>query len=530
MLIPALYMLGRQIEVKTMTTSSNTETTESNIPIDNTLYAAIDLGSNSFHMIISREVHGQVQVVDKHKEMVRLRSGLDSNGKLSDKSFQAGIDCLERFGQRIKEIPSENIRAVGTNTLRNAKNSREFLKRAKAALGHPIKIISGQEEARLIYLGVTHSLPASDERRLVMDIGGGSTEFIIGQSNEIKHLSSTEMGCVSVSQRFFPKDKVTAENMAAAISHCRQILHPHRSKLKKHGWDNAIGASGTIKSVCQILEQNQWTESGITLEGMQKLQQALINAECPHEIKLPGLKDERRPVIAGGLAVLIAAFLELNIEIMVTSQNALREGLILDTLGRHHADDSRERSVIAMQQWMKVDIVHAEEVANTARELFKQAASEWSLKNTEYDTRCLLNWACQLHEAGMAISYKRYHHHSAYLISNSDMAGFDQQDKQILSAMMVNSRGKFNTDLFSEIDESVTETLTYLTVLMRLAMRIHRGRESGDIANVTLSIKKKDTVTLTFDENWLSEHPLTQLDLEKEIKHCENIGITLKLV
>ena len=263
--------------------------------------------------------------------------------------------------------PRNNVRAVGTNTLRNAKNSRQFLTQARKALGHSIQIIAGQEEARLIYLGVAHGLPNSDERRLVMDIGGGSTEYIIGKKFTHDHLTSTEMGCVSVTQNFFPDDTINTLNMNRAIASSRSVLRPHQAKLKKLGWDTAIGASGTIKSISQILEANQWDDAGITLKGLNKLKEALIEHGGANDIVIEGLKDERRPVLAGGLAVLIATFEELKISVMQVSSNALREGLVFDTLGRLFAEDVREVSVTSMQKWMLVDTQQAEHVAHTAQ-------------------------------------------------------------------------------------------------------------------------------------------------------------------
>jgi len=492
---------------------------------ENDLYAAIDLGSNSFHLIIAREAHGQMQVVDKHKEMVRLRAGLDKNGKLTDKAFTQGIECLERFGQLINNIPRQNVRAVGTNTLRNAKNSRAFLAYARKALGHSIQIIAGQEEARLIYLGVAHGLPSSDEQRLVMDIGGGSTEYIIGKQFTHDHLTSTEMGCVSITQNYFPKDTITYENMDRAVASCRSVLRPHQAKLKKLGWDTAIGASGTIKSIGQILEANAWTEGGITLKGLKKLTDALVKHGGADNIVLEGLKDERRPVLVGGLAVLIATFEELKIVQMQVSANALREGLVFDTLGRLFAEDAREVSVGAMQKWMLVDTNQADHVAHTALSLYKQAHNSWQLRSNDYDFKKLLIWAAMLHECGIAISYKRYRHHSAYLLSQAEMAGFDQQEKQILSAMLLNHRGKFIGDAYDEIDVSLKK-LTRLTVLLRLAVRIHRGRDFENLEPL-LFIENDNELHLEFEENWLSEHPLSRLDLETEAKRLEAAGFTL---
>jgi exopolyphosphatase/guanosine-5'-triphosphate,3'-diphosphate pyrophosphatase len=490
------------------------------------IYAAIDLGSNSFHMIMAREVHGQLQVIDKHKEMVRLRAGLDADMNLNESAFHSAIECLTRFGQLIKNIPSKNVRAVGTNTLRNAKNSRAFLIAARQALGHHIEIIAGKEEARLIFLGVVHGLPRSEEQRLVMDIGGGSTEYIIGRGFSNDHLTSTEMGCVSQSQAFFADDVVTAETMNRAIAGARQILRPHRKILRQLGWDSAYGASGTIKSIGQILQENQWTDGGITLEGLQHLRQALLKAGSVQALKLNGLKDDRRPVLAGGLAILIATFEELGIANMQVSANALREGLVFDTLGRLFAEDSRETSVRAMQQWMRVDVQQAAQVAQTARMLFNQAHNIWQLRDSEYDYPKLLTWSAELHECGMAISYKRYRHHSAYLVEQADMVGFTNQEKQMLAAMLLNHRGKFVQEAFQNLLEPHNQKLVFLTVLLRLAVRIHRGRdlESPDIL---LVIENQTHIHLNFNDGWLSAHPLSQLDLDIEAKRLESAGFKL---
>lgn len=510
-----------------MTKPADNTSTE-NIPSEDDLFAAIDLGSNSFHMIIAREVHGQMQVVDKHKEMVRLRSGLDKKGKLSKSAFEAGIACLERFGQRIKDIPANNIRAVGTNTLRNAKNSYEFLQQAKKALGHSIQIISGQEEARLIYLGVAHGLPKTDEQRLVMDIGGGSTEYILGQGFKNGHLTSTEMGCVSISEEFFPKGKITEENFNQATAKARQILRPHRRTLLKQGWDMAFGASGTIKSIGQILEINSWSESGITLSGMMFLSKELIKAGSSKDIKLAGLKDERRPVLVGGLAILMSTFIELNIRHMEVSPNALREGLILDTLGRLNSEDVRDISVKSMQKWMKIDAEQSSMVAKTAKSLFKQSHNIWQLHSDSYQLPNLLKWACCLHEVGTAISFKRSRQHGAYLIANADMAGFHQQEKAIISALVYNQRGKYNEEVIEELDESVRPLMPYLTVILRLAVRIHRGRDLEAVDPI-LRIQDDKILHLDFEDGWLDEHPLTLLDLQSEAEKLDKFGFELHI-
>ncbi|KUJ71442.1 exopolyphosphatase [Thiomicrospira sp. WB1] len=497
------------------------------------MYAAIDLGSNSFHLVIARELHGQVQIVDKHKEMIRLRSGLDKKGYLTETAFENGIACLERFGQLIKNLPANHIRAVGTNTLRNARNSQAFLTRAKQALGHDIQIIGGQEEARLIYLGVAHGLPQTDEQRLVMDIGGGSTEYIIGKAFEHKHLTSTEMGCVSITQRFFHKPEISEKRMNKAISRCRQILRPHYRKLTQMGWDNAYGASGTIKALGGILVENGWdgAEQGsqpgsITLKGLYQIRDSILKAGSVAKAELKGLKEERIPVLAGGLAILIATFEEVGIQQMQVSSNALREGLIYDTLGRLYDADVRETSVTAAQAWLKVDRQQAQAVAHTSLELYEQVEQAWALHDSEYEYDKLLKWAAQLHEAGIALSYKRYRYHSAYLIENFDMAGFTQQEKQMLGALLLNHRGKFLIEPYARLDAPHDTKLQRLTVLLRLAVRLHRGRET-DRPNMQVSVYNETGLAIHFEADWLAQHPLTRLDLEIEAQRLQGAGFDL---
>ena len=517
-------MTEHDIELDTQVSKPSEETTPEQSSKD--LYAAIDLGSNSFHMIIARDVLGQMQVIDKHKEMVRLRSGLDSNGMLSAESFEAGIACLERFGQLIKHIPTEQVRAVGTNTLRNAKNSREFLKAARKAIGHEIQIIPGQEEARLIYLGVAHGLPQNAEQRLVMDIGGGSTEYIIGKDFSYDHLTSTEMGCVSVSELFFNNNEINQTNLDRAFNYCRQILRPHYRKLMRLGWDTTIGASGTIKSIGTILEENQWSKDGITLKGMQRLCEKLLEVGNIEAADIPGLKEERVPVLLGGLVILMVTFEELKIEIMQVSANALREGLIFDTLGRLHSEDAREISISALQQWMKVDIQQAKFIAETALCLYHQAHNTWQLHSPDYSYKKLLEWAAQIHEVGMALSYKRYRHHSAYIAENAELAGFSQQEKLMLAAMLLNHRGKFIPEVFDNLPKPQRLKLPFLTLLLRLAVRIHRGRENDQILPL-IFIEQETHVHLEFENNWLDKHPLTRLDLNIEAERLALAGFTL---
>jgi len=496
--------------------------------LDKSLYAAIDLGSNSFHLIVIRKTEQQTQVIDSHKEMIRLRAGLDKDGFLTEKAFNSGIECLEKFGQLLKNIPASQVRSVGTNTLRNAKNSREFLEKAQQVLGHDIDIISGEEEARMIFLGVSHGLPNNDKQHLIIDIGGGSTEFIIGQNFKHKHLTSTEMGCVSISQRFFKDNAVTNQAITKATNYCRRILKPHSFSLTYKGWDDAIGASGSIKAIGSILKANEFTDGKITLDGMLKIKEHLIKAgsvESAIEQGLKGLKEERLPVFIGGLVVLMAAFQELKITDMLVSENALREGLIYDTLGRLDQQDVREASVSALQNWLKVDEQQSERINITAQKLLNEYKKTENLRDKHLSYSKLLSWASKLHEGGISLSYKRYRQHSAYIIQHAELAGFSQQEQLILAKIVQSHQGKFNQSAFEDFNTIQQRKLTLLTFILRIAVLLHRGRKKKEIEVQLVADKNK--VTLYFDQEWLDSHPLTSEDLEAEAKQFKKLGFEL---
>jgi len=501
-----------------------------NYNLDTSLYAAIDLGSNSFHLIVIRKTDDKIQVIDSHKEMIRLRSGLDDKGYLTEKAFESGINCLAKFGQLLNNIPENQVRAVGTNTLRNAKNSRDFIEQAEDALGHDIDIVTGEEEARLIFLGVSHGLAKADKQHLIIDIGGGSTEFIIGENFKHKHLTSTEMGCVSISQLFFKNGKISDLSTSKAINHCRRILKPHSKTLIKKGWQEAVGASGSIKSIGNLLKENALTEGEITLKGMQSIKKKLIEAGSTKDAMsqgLKGLKEERLPVFIGGLAILIAAFQELKIKSMQVSTSALREGLIYDNLGRLNQKDVREASVTRLQSWLKVDEQHAERITKTALQLLENYRKDSKLKCIHLSFSKLLAWAAKLHEGGISISYKRYRYHSAYLVKNAELSGFSQQEQQILSAMVLNHQGKLNMKSFDGFNKKQQKNLIRLTLLLRLSVLLHRDREGDDI-DCQLSFKNEQVI-LAFQQRWLDEHPLTYEDLEAEAKQYQQLGLELHI-
>jgi len=491
--------------------------------------AAVDLGSNSFHMIVAKTVEGGFHTVDRMREMVRLGGGFDPEGNLTSEACARAIACLERFGQRLRELPPGAVRAVGTNSLRQAKNANAFLRRAREALGHPIEVIAGREEARLVYLGVSHSLPEAPGNRIVIDIGGGSTEFILGEGFETKHRESLLMGCVSYSLRFFPNGVVTASGMQAAETAAAQELRVVRPRYRAIGWQTAIGSSGTIRAIQEILLENHWSSSGVTRSGLLALREKLISSEKIEGLRLPGLDPERVSVLPGGLAILNAAFIELGIEQLTVSEGALREGLLYDLLGRFSDGDIRERSVQILVNRYHTDLPQAKRVEQTALALFEQVREECTLQAEEH--RHMLSWGALLHELGLTIAHASYHKHGAYVISNSDMPGFSRSEQQFLGALVRGHRRRFPIDLLKQLPEGQFENAWKLCVLLRLAVLLHRGRSSSaSLPLLSLQCKpNKQTLYLAFPEGWLDCHPLTRADLEEETAHLKVVGLKLRI-
>ncbi len=488
------------------------------------MIAAIDLGSNSFHMIVAREADGQLQVRDRLREMVRLAAGLDSRGNLDEAARQRALDCLRRFGQRLDGFARANVRAVGTNTLRKARDPA-FLREAEQALGHPIEVIAGVEEARLIYLGVAHGLPDSDERRLVVDIGGGSTELILGQHFEPLELESLYMGCVSYSQRYFPEGVISEKAMRKAVISARLELQALEGDYREIGWGQAVGASGTIKAVGEVVRAMGWCEEGISLEAMRRLADELVKVGHIDKLKLSGLKEERLPVFAGGVAVLLAIFEGLSIDTMHVSDWSLREGLLYDLMGRIHHEDVRERTIMVLSERYNVDTAQAARVEESAKMALQQVAAEWDLEGE--DAEHLLLWAARLHEIGLAIAHSSYHKHGAYLVANSDMPGFSSSEQKLLSMLVRGHRRKFPLSLFKELDSPQKQRMQRLCALLRMAVLLRRSHAATGIPDVVFRAEGK-TLELSFPDGWLAEHPLTEADLEVEATSLKSAKFTLE--
>ena len=482
--------------------------------------AALDLGSNSFHLIVAQDQSDRIQVIDKLKEMVRLADGLDADNNLTESAMQRALECLERFGQRVRSLGTGNVRIVGTNTLRKARNASQFIARAEAALGHQIEIISGREEARLIYLGVSQALADNFDQRLVVDIGGGSTELILGRQFEPQLAESLYIGCVSTAIRYFPDNRITPKAFDAAVTAALRELEPVRRTYIEHGWDTAIGASGTIVATHTILQQIDPLTEYITPDGLIEIRDRLFAFETTDEVTLPGLGSNRAPVYPAGLAVLQALFRGLGIDRMQISDGALREGLLHDLLGRVHRHDVREQTVAALISRFHIDDRHTRRVRETARVLLAQIANDWNL--TSPNCALLLSWAADLHELGMDVSHTQYHKHGEYLLQNMDMPGFSRYEQSQLASLVRCHRRKLPLDLPALQDQ----TLLRLAAILRIAVILHRGRSTDPLPHVTAMVSGSG-LTLTFPEDWFARHPLTRLDLEQEAELMASMSIEL---
>ncbi len=485
------------------------------------ILAAVDLGSNSFRLQVARVENGQLYMLDGLREAVRLAAGLTEDKRLDKPSQQRALSCLQRFGERLRGLPREAVRAVGTNSLRVAKNAPEFLQQAEAALGFPIDVIAGREEARLIYRGVAQGLPQSGGKRLVMDIGGGSTEFIIGNGMQPLKLESLYMGCVSYTVRFFPDGKINKSNLKQAELAARNEVQAIASEFSRGHWNVAFGSSGSARVLCDILEQNGYSEGGITRDGLEQLRAQFLKAGDVDKLDLPGLKPDRIPVLPGGYAIMYAAFCELGIERMQPALGALREGLLYDLLGRFHHDDMRE---VTVQQFMRRYHVDTRQAARVVH-LADMLARHFQDGHISEEESHLLAWAANLHEIGISVSHSGYHKHTAYILANADMPGFTKTEQNHLSLLALAHRGGL------EKVRGMLNTPEKLAQVMalRLAALIYRNR--GDVELPAMQGHFSGTkFHLVLAPGWLVQNPLTEAALLEEMKQWKGIGVSMQVV
>lgn len=492
---------------------------------DGDLLAAIDIGSNSFHMVIARYTLGQLRVVDRLRETVRMADGLDGKGGLSSEARQRALECLARFGQRIRDVPSHRVRALATNTVRQLRSPQAFLMPAETALGHAIEVVSGREEARLIYLGVAHAQPPkADQRRLVIDIGGGSTEFIIGSGMQTLERESLQAGCIASTRRFFPGGKLSRKRWKDALAEIGREFQPFASKYRALGWDEALGSSGTHKAISEICAAMKLSKGAITAEALPQLRDELLKAKKIDDIVLPGLGSDRRPIIAGGVLVLEAAFQALGLQKLLVSKAAMREGILYDIVGRAGENDPRDVSVDTLTVRYDIDVAQADRVQSTALSLFDQVRESWKL---EADDARMLSWAARLHEMGLMIAHSGYHTHGSYLLENSDIAGFSRQEQQMLAALVRTHRRNVPKSAFEALPERLVAPARRLAALLRLAVLVNRAHESTPLPVLEITAED-DRLSLIVPQSFIDPRPLLRADLIGEVDGMTGLGLQFK--
>ncbi|MEJ8568429.1 Ppx/GppA phosphatase family protein [Elongatibacter sediminis] len=484
-------------------------------------YAAVDLGSNSFHMLVARREHGELRIIDRIKEMVRLGGGLDREGVLDADTQQRALSCLARFGQRLRGLPADNIRAVGTQTFRRLRNANAFLLVAETGLGASIDIIGGREEARLIYLGVSQGVSGHEDRRLVIDIGGGSTEFVIGQGVDPIEMESVQFGCVSLTRRFFGDGRISARRWTRAVEAVLTELQELQTRYRTTGWQTAIGSSGTVLAVAEICRQLGWTERDIDAASVGRLRERLLQAGRCEDVNLPGLSERRQPVLAGGVVMLQACFEAFGLQQLRASPFALREGLLHDMLGRLENRDPREATIAAFRARYGVDAAQADRVRSTALEAFDQLADRFELTPVH---RRFLAWGAELHEVGLCVSHSHYERHSGYLVGQSDMAGFTTQEQCFVAALVQYHRRPVPRDYGRALPSRLHGPLRMTLFCLRFSWVLCRTRDTSAIPEFRLNFNEDD-IEAEFAASWRNAHPLTIADLESETRQLRAIGL-----
>lgn len=493
---------------------------------DKQLFAAIDLGSNSFHMIVARDEHGELRVIDRLRDMVRLGGGLDERGQLDATTREAALASLSRFGQRLAEIPAEQIRAVGTQTFRRLKNPAAFLVLAETALGCPIEIISGREEARLVYRGVNRGIAPAEGRRLVIDIGGGSTEVVVGEGREPALAESFPYGCVSETRQAFDNGRITPKAWRRASARIQGDLLAFQAAYRRFGWQQAAGSSGTIRAIGNIIEA---LESGappvIRPAQLDQLKHRLLEAGRVDAVNLPGLSEARRPVIAGGVLILEAVMASLGIDQLRVSPFALREGVLEDLVGRLSHDDPRDQSVQAMMERYQVDRAQAERIEAWIAQALSSIGQRWPLQPVHRD---LLRWACRLHEIGLAIAHDQHHRHAAYIVEQSDMAGFSRPEQLFMATLVGGQRQRINPAELKRLPDRLLAPARHALALLRLALCLHRARRDWD-SDLWVRGEGPGQLCLNLPPGWLDAHPLSRHDLNEEQRQLKRLDIELSL-
>lgn len=485
--------------------------------------AALDIGSNSFHLVFARLNDDNLQILHTEKYSVKLASGLNEENILSDDAIKRGVNTLVKLASTTYKLTPDNFRVVATYTLRKAKNSEAFLKAAAKVFPFDIEIISGHEEARLIYQGVAHYTEPNG-KRLVIDIGGGSTECIIGEDHKIHTLASLPMGCVNFQKQYFASKEITEKSFKQAIKGAKNEIHSIFKRFTKKGWNNCIGTSGTIKSIYNVINAQKEVAEPITLKQLNDIKEQLIKMKHFDNITLNALKENRRDVICSGLAILIALFETLEIKNLYFCQYSLREGVLSEQLDLFHCDDVRQRSVNSLSTRFSIDEEQSEKVTSMALSLYTDSAKSWGLTSKHYKN--LLLWASQLHEIGNDINPSGYHKHGEYIINHADIAGFNKEHQNVLAWLIVNHRKKIQRPKDIHLNTLTIESLLQVCILLRLSVLLCQQRQLGeDIEPKVIALK--NTLTLYLPQEWLKKRPIIREALLTEQTLITDIGFEL---
>jgi len=489
----------------------------------NKIVVALDLGSNSFHLLLAKIEHGEIRPLEFLAEKVQLAADLNEDRLLSSEAINRALECVQRFAQLVVNLKPSAVRIVGTQVLRKARNSYQFIWQAKQLLGHEVEVISGNEEARLIYLGVSHRLAQTENKRLVIDIGGGSTEIIVGQNFKPITLESLSLGCVSLTKSYFADGKITSARYASAYTYARLKLLDIESHINIYSWQDVVGASGTARVIKEVCEATGFGVDKITPAGIKWQKKHLLKLGDVTKIDLDEVNLSRRSIYPAGLAIMEAIFDAFEITEMQYCDWALREGLIYDLLGRNQQEDIRSRTLNAIIKRSDIDTKYALQIQNTALNIFNQVSAAWNL--TENWQQELLSWATKIHEVGRAIAHHNYHKHGAYLIKHADLAGFSTQDQNMLALLVRFQKSKIKLEKFAEFNE-MQGNLVKLCILLRLAIILNHVRNQDDTGAIKF-MAQEHSLTIKFDDNYLASNPLTVAKLEQEANYLAQINFKL---
>lgn len=487
--------------------------------------AAIDLGSNSFHMIVARIVNGSVQVLSRLKQKVQLAAGLDENGVLNQEAIDRGVACLALFAERLQNFPLENVTVVGTYTLRSAVNNEAFLQQAKKVFPYPINIISGETEAKLIYAGVSHTQPEQG-RKLIIDIGGGSTEMIIGDDFTPILANSRNMGCVSFAGQFFPQGKISQQAFEQAYQTTLQRITDLAEPYKKQGWQSVLGSSGTIKTVHQVICEMIDPDGIITAGRLDLLTKQVLSVNHFNELKLAGLNEQRVDVFVPGLAILTAVFDTFGIEQMRYSDGALREGVIYSLEKNFQVENIRQRTGKSLVKQFNLDTAQSQRVLQTTLCLWSQF-NDWTETDYIEEMRDILFWAALLHEVGLVINHKSMEKHSTYILQHIELPGFTKNQQQLLAIL---ARYQQKSLKLSEISHHLPypkADIIALIRLLRIAIIFNKSRQATEQTD-KISLKTDRTLwQLTFEPHYLAKNPLIAQELATEKELLSKVDLSL---